>query len=164
MSVTITIAELQAALTAWRFTRGNLRKLQGYLRLRFRGRSVRHVHTKCRMTLVHNEAVRRLGVGICTICRKRLRGDGYSNALRNSGAARMLLTYRVHRAGYADAIEEAQQAAVGSRWQSGHRNCHIGRRLDHHLCGRHHCHVEPSGGRGNNQMAGVVNLCQPTDY
>ena len=40
-------------------------------------------------------------------------GDGYSNALRNSGAARMLLTYRVHRAGYADAIEEAQQA-VGS--------------------------------------------------
>ena len=38
------------------------------------------------------------------------RGDAYANALRNSGAARMLLPHRVHRAGYADAVESAQQA------------------------------------------------------
>ena len=41
------------------------------------------------------------------------RGDAYANAMRNSGAARMLLPYRVHRAGYAQAVEAAQQA-VGS--------------------------------------------------
>ena len=42
------------------------------------------------------------------------RGHGYANALRNSGAARILLPYRVHRAGSTnDAIAEAQ-AAVGS--------------------------------------------------
>ena len=40
-------------------------------------------------------------------------GDGYANAMRNSGAARMLLPYRIHRAGYADAVSEAQ-AAVGT--------------------------------------------------
>ena len=38
------------------------------------------------------------------------RGDSYANALRNSGAARMLLPYRIHRAGYSDAVASAQQA------------------------------------------------------
>ena len=42
--------------------------------------------------------------------RKRHAGDAYSNALRNSGAARMLLPYRIHRAGYSDAMESAQEA------------------------------------------------------
>ena len=42
------------------------------------------------------------------------RGGTYANALRNSGAARMLLPYRIHRAGStAEAVTEAQ-AAVGS--------------------------------------------------
>ena len=36
------------------------------------------------------------------------RGDSYANALRNSGAARMLLPYRIHRAGYSDAEAVAQ--------------------------------------------------------
>ena len=61
---------------------------------------------------IHNEAVRRLA-GYLYDQPEASRGDAYSNALRNSGAARMLLPYRVHRAGYSDAMESAQ-AAVGS--------------------------------------------------
>ena len=37
-------------------------------------------------------------------------GDGFANAMRNSGAGRVLLPYRVHRAGYADTVEAANQA------------------------------------------------------
>ena len=59
-----------------------------------------------------NEAVRRLG-GYLFDMPEAARGDGYANALRNSGAMRMLLPYRIHRAGYSDAVEAAQ-AAVGS--------------------------------------------------
>ena len=40
-------------------------------------------------------------------------GDGFANAMRNSGAGRVLLPYRVHRAGYADTVEAANEA-VGS--------------------------------------------------
>ena len=61
---------------------------------------------------IHNEAVRRLA-GYLYDQPEASRGDAYSNALRNSGAARILLPYRVHRAGYSDAMESAQ-AAVGS--------------------------------------------------
>ena len=38
------------------------------------------------------------------------RGDAYGNAIRNSGAARILLPYRVHRLGYSDTLGAAQQA------------------------------------------------------
>ena len=38
------------------------------------------------------------------------RGDGFGNAMRNSGAGRVLLPYRVHRAGYADAVQAAQSS------------------------------------------------------
>ena len=48
-----------------------------------------------------NEAVRRLA-GYLFDQPEAGRGDAYSNALRNSGAQRMLLPYRLHRAGYAD--------------------------------------------------------------
>ena len=48
-----------------------------------------------------NEAVRRLA-GYLFDQPEAARGDAYSNALRNSGAQRMLLPYRLHRAGYAD--------------------------------------------------------------
>ena len=54
---------------------------------------------------IHNEAVRRL-CGYLFDQPEAARGDAYSNALRNSGAARMLLPYRVHRAGYADTLSE----------------------------------------------------------
>ena len=43
------------------------------------------------------------------------RGDSYANALRNSGAGRMLLPYRIHRAGMATATDvAAAQEAVGT--------------------------------------------------
>ena len=61
---------------------------------------------------IHNEAVRRLA-GYLYDQPEAAKGDSYANALRNSGAARMLLAYRVHRAGYSDAVEAAQ-AAVGT--------------------------------------------------
>ena len=50
-----------------------------------------------------NEAVRRLA-GFLFDQPEASRGDGYSNALRSSGAQRMLLPYRLHRAGYADGV------------------------------------------------------------
>ena len=43
------------------------------------------------------------------------RGDAYANALRSSGAARALLPYRVHRAGYAEAMEDTQD---GIKWRT----------------------------------------------
>ena len=47
---------------------------------------------------------------IYTISPKQARSDAYGNAMRNSGAARMLLPYRIHRAGYSDAVAAAQEA------------------------------------------------------
>ena len=61
---------------------------------------------------IHNEAVRRL-CGYLFDQPEAARGDAYANSMRNSGAARMLLPYKVHRAGYADAVGEAQ-SAVGT--------------------------------------------------
>ena len=60
----------------------------------------------------HNEAAVRLSAYLYDMP-TAARGDSYANALRNSGAQRMLLPYRVHRAGYAEAVESAQEA-VGS--------------------------------------------------
>ena len=45
-----------------------------------------------------NESARRLA-GYLFDMPEAARSDGYSNAMRNSGAARMLLPYRVHRLG-----------------------------------------------------------------
>ena len=42
------------------------------------------------------------------------RGDGFANALRNSGAGRILLGYRVHRAGTTGEAVAAAQEAVGT--------------------------------------------------
>ena len=47
---------------------------------------------------VHNEAAIRLG-GYLFDQPTAGRGIGYANALRNSGAAAILLPYRIHRAG-----------------------------------------------------------------
>ena len=52
-------------------------------------------------TVAQNEAVRRIS-GYLFDQPEAGRGDGYANAMRNSGAARILLPYRVHRLGYAD--------------------------------------------------------------
>ena len=48
----------------------------------------------------HNEATRRLA-GYLYDQPEAGRGDAYANGLRNSGAASMLLPYRIHRAGFA---------------------------------------------------------------
>ena len=50
-----------------------------------------------------NEAVRRLS-GHLFDMPEAARGDAYANALRNSGAAGMLLPYRIHRLGLTDAV------------------------------------------------------------
>ena len=72
------------------------------------------VHVPNAPDTAHNEAVRRL-VGYLFDQPEAGRGDAYANALRNSGAQRMLLPYRRHRAGYADsdAVADAQ-SAVGT--------------------------------------------------
>ena len=57
----------------------------------------------------HNEAARRLA-GYLFDQPDAASGDGYANALRNSGAARMLLPYRVHRAGTTGEAVSAAQA------------------------------------------------------
>ena len=62
--------------------------------------------------VVQNEAVRVLA-GYLFDQPTAGRGMAYANAMRSSGAARMLFAYRVHRLGLADAVEAAQQA-VGS--------------------------------------------------
>ena len=69
------------------------------------------VHVPHAPDSAHNEAVRRL-VGYLFDMPEAARGDAYANAMRNSGAQRMLLPYRRHRAGYADsdAIADAQSA------------------------------------------------------
>ena len=62
---------------------------------------------------VHNESAIRLA-GYLYDMPFAGRGESYANALRNSGAARMLLPYRIHSVGTTrDAIAAAQQA-VGS--------------------------------------------------
>ena len=61
--------------------------------------------------VAHNEAVRRLS-GYLFDQPEAGRGMAYANAMRSSGAARMLLPYRVHRAGYSDAVEAAQADGV----------------------------------------------------
>ena len=62
--------------------------------------------------IAHNEATRRLA-GYFFDQPEAPVGDGYSNALRSSGAGKILLPYRIHRAGLTGAIAEAQ-AAVGT--------------------------------------------------
>ena len=61
--------------------------------------------------VAQNEAVRRLS-GYLFDQPEAGRGMAYANAMRSSGAARMLLPYRVHRAGYSDAVEAAQADGV----------------------------------------------------
>ena len=68
---------------------------------------IKHVATA--PDTIHNESVIRLASYVFDQP-TAARGDGYGNAIRNSGAARMLLPYRVHRAGYADSMDAAQQA------------------------------------------------------
>ena len=105
MAVTLTIAELLAALrlgnSAEEVTEAT--RLLDYATLAVTQ------HAPSAPDVAHNEAVRRLG-GYLFDQPEAGRGMAYANAMRSSGAARMLLPYRVHRLGIADAVQAAQQA------------------------------------------------------
>ena len=62
--------------------------------------------------VAHSESARRMA-GYIYDQPEAARGDSYANAMRNSGAARMLFAFRAHRLGIADAVEVAQ-AAIGT--------------------------------------------------
>ena len=108
MVVTLTVAELQAALRL----NDSTEETAEVTRLLAYATEAIELHAPDASDTAHNEAARRLG-GYLFDQPEAARGDGYANALRYSGAARILLPYRVHRAGYADAVAAAQ-AAVGT--------------------------------------------------
>ena len=108
MAVTITIDDLRAAL---RLTDSPEETAEVTRLLAYAADAVVK-DTPNAPDTAHNEAVRRL-VGYLYDMPEAGRGDAYGNAMRSSGAARMMLPYRVHRAGYADAVGAAQ-AAIGT--------------------------------------------------
>ena len=105
MAVTITLAELTAAL---RLSDAPEEQAEATRLLAYATDAVLE-HVPIAPDSAHNESLRRLA-GYLYDMPEAARGSAYANAMRNSGAARMLLPYRIHRAGYADAVEAAQQA------------------------------------------------------
>lgn len=107
MAVTITTDDLRAALRLGN-TNEETRELE-----RIRSYAIVAVlrYAPGAPDVAHDEAVVRLSAYLFdqpTVSR----GDAYANALRSSGAARMLVPYRIHRAGStAEAVAEAQAAA-----------------------------------------------------
>ena len=89
MAVTITIAELVAALRL----SDSPEELAEATRLLAYATEAVIQHVPAAPDEIHNEAVRRL-CGYLYDQPEASRGDAYSNALRNSGAARMLLPYQ----------------------------------------------------------------------
>ena len=108
MAVTITAEELRAALRL----NDTAEETAEVTRLLAYSTEAVTQHAPDASDTAMNEAVRRLG-GYLFDMPEAARGDAYANAMRNSGAARMLLPYRVHRLGLTDAVEAAQ-AAVGT--------------------------------------------------
>ena len=104
MAVTITVAELQAALRLGDTAEetAEVTRLLAYV-----SEAITQ-HAPDAPDVAHNEAARRLA-GYLFDQPESSRGMAYANALRNSGAARMLLPYRIHRAGYADAAGDTLQ-------------------------------------------------------
>ena len=97
MAVTITLEELRAAL---RLNESTEETAEVTRLLAYATEGVtRHVPTA--PDVVYNEAVRWLA-GYLYDMPEAARGDGYANGLRNSGASRILLPWRVHRAGLAE--------------------------------------------------------------
>ena len=98
MAVTLTVAELLAALRLGDSAEetAEVERLLAYSTQAV----TKHAPSAADTTM--NEAVRRLA-GYLFDQPEAGRGDAYANAMRNSGAARMLLPYRVHRLGLTDA-------------------------------------------------------------
>ena len=105
MAVTITVAELLDALRL-NDTPAELAEVTRLLA--FASEAVVK-HAPDASDTAQNEAVRRL-CGYLHDMPEAARNDAYANSLRNSGAQRMLLPYRIHRAGFATAVEAAQEA------------------------------------------------------
>ena len=95
MAVTITSAELLAALRLGDSTEetAEVTRILAY------STEAVEKHAPSAPSATQDEAVRRLA-GFLFDMPEAGRGMAYANALRNSGAQRMLLPYRVHRAGY----------------------------------------------------------------
>ena len=104
MAVTLTVAELVAAL---RLGDTDEELVEATRLLAYCAEAVVK-HAPNAPDVAHNEAARRLA-GYLFDQPEAGRGMAYANALRNSGAARMLLPYRVHRAGYTDAAGDTLQ-------------------------------------------------------
>ena len=98
MPVTLTVAELLGAL---RLGNSAEEVTEATRLLAYCSEAVTQYAPDASATAM-NEAVRRLA-GYLFDMPEAARGDAYANAMRNSGAARMLLPYRVHRLGIADA-------------------------------------------------------------
>ena len=94
MAVTITIEELQATLRLG----DTAEETAEVTRLLAYASEAVTKHAPEATDTAMNEAVRRLS-GYLFDQPEAGRGMAYANALRNSGAAAMLLPYRVHRAG-----------------------------------------------------------------
>ena len=94
MAVTRTAAELAAAL---RLGDSTEETAEATRLLAFATAAVTK-HAPDAPDVVHNEAVVRLASYLFDMPNAG-RGAGYADALRNSGAAAILLPYRVHRAG-----------------------------------------------------------------
>ena len=94
MAVTLTIEQLRAALRL----SDSAEELAEATRLLTYATEAVTKHAPGAADAAHDEAVVRIA-GYLYDQPFAGRGDSYANALRNSGAARMLLPYRVHRAG-----------------------------------------------------------------
>ena len=105
MAVTIDAAGLVAALRLG----DSAEELAEVTRLLAYATEAVEKHAPTATDVAHNEAVRRI-VGYLHDQPEASMGDAYANALRASGAARILLPYRIHRAGYVGAVASAQQA------------------------------------------------------
>ena len=99
MAVTIAVADLVAALRLG----DSAEEIAEVERLLAYATEAVVKHAPDASETAMNEAVRRLG-GYLFDMPEAARGDGYANALRNSGAGRILLPYRIHRLGLTDAV------------------------------------------------------------
>jgi hypothetical protein len=99
MAVTLTVAALLAALRLGTSTEetDEVERLLTYSSLAVTQ------HAPTAPDVAQNEAVRRLA-GFLFDQPEASRGMAYANAMRASGAGRMLLPYKIHRAGYAEAV------------------------------------------------------------
>ena len=144
MAVTLTVAELLAALRLG----DSQEETAEVMRLLAYATEAVTKHAPDASETAMNEAVRRLG-GYLFDMPEAGRGDAYANAMRNSGAARMLLPYRVHRLGL-DRRRGSGPGGCRNGWQSSDRPCHTGRPASGYIRGWEYRRAGPAGRRRPN--------------